>query len=100
MEETEIIPVGWNNQREAGDTQQNPCLVKEIWLEKEIIPEGWISKREASNVNHNLGAIDKKPIIPGGWNSQKEVRNTKHNPGPVEPAKDEKEMELAERGQQ
>ena len=44
-----MIPVGWNNQKEAGNTQQNPYLVKDSLWEKEMIPDGWISKRKVSN---------------------------------------------------
>ena len=68
MEETEIIPVGWYSQREASDTQQNPCLVKDIFWEKKLVE--WISKREANNTTcdcgHLNGAIKETEIITGG----------------------------------
>ena len=40
MEETEMIPVGWNGQREAGNTQQNHGHVEDMLQEKEMIPDG------------------------------------------------------------
>ena len=69
-----MIPLGWNSQGEAGNTQQKPGLSK-LYCRK-TIPDGWISKREASNNQHDFCAIDKKEMIPGGWNGQKKKTNT------------------------
>ena len=52
-----MIPVGWNSQREAGNTQQNYGPVKDVMQEKETTPYELNSKREASNKQHDLGAI-------------------------------------------
>ena len=64
MEEMEMIPVGWNSQKEAGNTQKNPGPVEDVLLEKETIPDGWNRNRQ-----------DNKEMIPGGRNSQREFRN-------------------------
>ena len=36
MEETEIIHVGWNSQRDASNTKQNPGSVEDALNEKDI----------------------------------------------------------------
>ena len=70
-----MIPVGWNSQREAGNTQQKPGLLK-LYCKKNNS-----CKREASNNQHDLGVIDNKEMIPGGWNGQRKAGNTQQNPG-------------------
>ena len=53
-----------------------------------MIPVGWNSQMDASDTQYALspdqGAMKETEIIPAGWNSERESNNHQCNPGPVE----------------
>ena len=70
-----MITDGWNSQRRARITQQDPGHVKDAMKENKMITGGWNRKREASNNQEDPGSFEgtlEEEIIPGGWNGQKE----------------------------
>ena len=57
LEKKRMITVGWNSQRKASITQQDPGHVEDAFKENEMIPGGWKRQREASNTQQLLALL-------------------------------------------
>ena len=52
-----MITGGWNSQRWASITQQDPGNVEDAMKENKMIPGGWNRQREASNSQQILALL-------------------------------------------
>ena len=52
-----MITGGWNSQRKASITKQNPCHIEDAMKENEMVPGGWNRQREASNIEQYSGPV-------------------------------------------
>ena len=52
-----MITGGWNSQRRASITQQDPGHVEDAMKEVEMIPGGWNRQKEASNTQQLLALL-------------------------------------------
>ena len=58
-----------NSQRKASITKQDPCHIEDAMKENEMIPGGWNRQREASNIEQNYGPVAgplEEEMISGG----------------------------------
>ena len=80
---------------EATNTQPKPGPFEDSIKEKEMIPGGYNRQRDASNNQLDLGSVEgtlEEKLFPGGWNDQMETSNTEYYPDPVQSALEKKEM--------
>ena len=64
-----MITGGWNSQRKASITKQDPCHIEDAMKENEMIPGGWNRQREASNIEQYYGPVAgplEEEMISGG----------------------------------
>ena len=53
-----MIHSGWISQRKTVNTKEYPGLVKDNMEEKEMIPGGWNRQREASKIQKDFGSVE------------------------------------------
>ena len=57
-----MISGGWIIQKDTSDTKHDPCLVQGVIEETDMIHVGWNSQKEASNTQQTNGPCCKRKI--------------------------------------
>ena len=76
-----------------------PNAIGRVEKEKEMVPGGWNSQKDTSDTKYHpwrvYGIMERTEMMPVWCNSKKKGSNTKQNHGPVEDMLQEKDMILA-----